>query len=270
MDAFYEWITMINEPDFRIFPAVDLSFGSHMHRQYEIVYITHGEIKVSVNAEKKTIGKGEFCVILSNDVHSYSSERDSQGFVMIFSANVAPDFANCFRQMQPANRFIDTRENKEDFSQYFTAIMDSYLHKENNMILSGHIFILLGKIIDMLQLYKNKSPESDSIQRVLNYLEQNYEKNISLEFVAREIGVSRFHISRLFNNRIGCSFNHYLNCLRISRARRLLATDKNITDISFECGFESTRTFYRAFKEICGITPRQLRTEIMDRVGIRH
>lgn len=262
MHGYYEWPPTVEESDFRIFHTHNICFESHMHMQYEIVFVNHGKLKVVVNGDSKEIGAGELCVMLSNDVHSYYTEIDSHAVIMIFNKSIAPDFSNCFSRMKPVNRFINPGEDAWLIRSCFDAIMKSHCNHDNNMILRGHIFILLGHIIDMLQLYEDRYSENDTIHKVLQYLDQNYDRNISLEYVAKEIGMSRFHISRLFNDRIGCSFNHYLNNLRIDRAKHLLTTDKNITEISFDCGFESTRTFYRAFKEICGVTPRQLRTKI--------
>ena len=72
--------------------------------------------------------------------------------------------------------------------------------------------------------------------------------------------MSKYHISHLFNNKLGISFNTYINTLRINTACDLLEeTDKKTTDISEEIGFGSIRSFNRAFLQIMDMSPLQYR-----------
>lgn len=74
-----------------------------------------------------------------------------------------------------------------------------------------------------------------------------------------EFQISKFIISREFKIIIGQSFVDYLNNIRIQRAQTLLTSNikKNITDIAFECGFDSLPHFTRTFKKHTGLTPTQ-------------
>ena len=59
------------------------------------------------------------------------------------------------------------------------------------------------------------------------------------------------------------SFNQYVNSLRVNLAQNLLrSTKKSVLDICYECGFDSQRTFNRAFKELCGASPSAYRNTI--------
>ena len=65
--------------------------------------------------------------------------------------------------------------------------------------------------------------------------------------------MSPFQLSRLCNQKIGMGFNAYLNFLRITTAKRLLLyTNQSVAQIAKDCGFETVRTFNRAFREITG------------------
>ena len=80
--------------------------------------------------------------------------------------------------------------------------------------------------------------------------------------LAQALNVSPFQLSRVFSERLHMGFNEYLNALRVDYARELLReTDLPITQLAFECGFESQRTFNRAFREQTGQSPRQFRKE---------
>ena len=83
-------------------------------------------------------------------------------------------------------------------------------------------------------------------------------ENLSLDDVSHEFGISKYHISRCFSQKIGCSFTNYLNALRIQNANKmLLTTELPVTDISYQSGFESLSTFYRVFQQFHGITPSE-------------
>ena len=101
------------------------------------------------------------------------------------------------------------------------------------------------------------SPHQDLLYKCLEYIHLNFYESLSLELVARHLGVSSTYVSRLFNNSVGYSFTYYINTLRINYAKYLLQeTTRPITQISFDCGYENVRHFNRVFKEMTGTSPR--------------
>ena len=78
--------------------------------------------------------------------------------------------------------------------------------------------------------------------------------------LAQELWLNRYHLSHLFSEKIGQSFPAYLSRIRLSCACAALAeTDRPITEIAEESGFESQRTFFRVFRQQLGVTPLQYR-----------
>lgn len=83
---------------------------------------------------------------------------------------------------------------------------------------------------------------------------------ISIEQLAKEVGVSRNYFSRMFRQQFGQAPGQYHNMLRIQKARMLLSTtDTNITDIANQLGFDSIHSFSRAFKMKVGLSPMKYR-----------
>lgn len=77
--------------------------------------------------------------------------------------------------------------------------------------------------------------------------------------MAKDLGVSKYVISRVFSSTFHCNFNTYLNEQRLNAAMFWLEnTDHTITDIWLDAGFESQRTFNRVFREKYKVTPRGL------------
>ncbi len=95
------------------------------------------------------------------------------------------------------------------------------------------------------------------LQRALNFIEKNYQKPITLEMVAKEAAMSKFHFSRLFKQHTGMSFKQYLNRKRIKVAKELLLRrGYSITEVGYAVGFNDSSYFSRVFREVEGCSPR--------------
>ena len=93
-------------------------------------------------------------------------------------------------------------------------------------------------------------------QQIAQYVSAHFREPLTLEALARALGVSRFHLSHVFSEKIGQGFSAYLASIRVDCACALLAgTNRSVTEIAAESGFESQRSFFRAFGARCGMTP---------------
>src|SRR5271169_6006965 len=87
------------------------------------------------------------------------------------------------------------------------------------------------------------------INRVIDYLRGNLDRQVKLAELAKVACFSEFHFHRIFGTISGETLNNFTNRLRLEKAARLLRyADQNLTDIAVECGFSSSATFSRAFR----------------------
>jgi AraC family transcriptional regulator len=108
----------------------------------------------------------------------------------------------------------------------------------------------------------NKSNEiyRSRINKVIDYVNNNLNKSISLDELASVAFFSPFHFHRIFVAVTGETVNHFTNRIRNEKAARLLKfSKKTISDISIECGFSSTSTLSRLFKQYFDISPGEYR-----------
>lgn len=106
---------------------------------------------------------------------------------------------------------------------------------------------------------RNMRPE---IKKALEYIEKSYMKNISLQEIADYSNLSRTYFSQLFKQETNENFIDYLNRYRIEKAKLLLQnSDMKIYTVGRECGFDNYRYFSRIFKNICGVSPADYRTD---------
>jgi transcriptional regulator GlxA family with amidase domain len=96
---------------------------------------------------------------------------------------------------------------------------------------------------------------------VIRAFEENIETGVEMLDVARQLGVSRRQIERLFQRYVRMSPKQYLNGLRLERARGLLSeTDMAVSEVAYTCGFNNTNTFSKAFRQKFGVSPGKLST----------
>lgn len=107
---------------------------------------------------------------------------------------------------------------------------------------------------------EHKGSHDNEINAVLNYLEKNYYKKVTLEEVAEYISISPFYLSKQFKKHIGVNFIDYLTDLKIQKAKELLEyTDIPVINIAMELSFNEPNYFTRVFRKIAGMTPSAYR-----------
>lgn len=108
--------------------------------------------------------------------------------------------------------------------------------------------------------YDSTSYNSRRIEKVMEYISQNFTKNITLSDAAKLASMTEISFSRFFKTRTGRTFIDTVNDTRLGQASRLLIdTTQNITEISYKCGFNNISNFNRIFKKKKGCTPKEFR-----------
>lgn len=108
-------------------------------------------------------------------------------------------------------------------------------------------------------LYNNK--EQSRLKVVYKFIETNYQRTISIDEMGKITHLSNAAFCRYFKKMTRLTFTEFLNQYRIEQAKILLKSDKNVTETSIECGFESLSYFNRIFKKVVGINPMQYKKQ---------
>jgi YesN/AraC family two-component response regulator len=99
-----------------------------------------------------------------------------------------------------------------------------------------------------------------NLQKAVIFISNNFMNKITLNNVAKEACMSRYHFSREFKKTLGCTYKDYLNNLRIEKARELLKNSRlSITEAAFSVGYSDLTNFERVFKRIVGCTPKEFK-----------
>ena len=258
----YQLFSDSDAPKFRGSRCVNMTFVPHMHHQYEFVYMLDGEMETTIEDQTRLLHPGDICLSLSNKIHRYYTPNTSLCCMVIFEPEQTASFTNLMKKRDFATPFFHDAEHKEEYDQIATAMLREACQHGCNpdpLVLKGYMTVFLGRI------YQNASfiPRSNStsaLQQVLEYISAHFTEPLSLNTLADSLNFSKYYVSRIFNQQLGYSFCHYLKYLRINHALSLLEKDAlSISDISYECGFESLRSFNRSFQEILETTPTAYR-----------
>lgn len=102
--------------------------------------------------------------------------------------------------------------------------------------------------------------QREIIKKVLDYIENNLETKMDLDSVSKSVGYSKYHLNRLFTEEAGCTIYKYIQLRRLTdAAKKLVETDKQITQIAYDAGYNSQQAFTFAFRQIYECTPQSYR-----------
>jgi AraC-like DNA-binding protein len=268
MSAFYE-----NKNSNVISQGGALEFAAHLHGHIELVYMLEGKTSTIVDGAKATLSAGDVFVTFPNQIHQYQKIDDEKYLLFIISPESLMDINDIFQNYVPESAIVKNAARNEKLLPLLQVAFDvsntDSTYKE--IIIKGYLLAFFGELFPMMNLMPVKTFSMNTIKNILNYCSLNYKNELSLDILANDLHISKYHISHLFNEKLHMSFNKYINGLRISEAcKYLLNEDYSVTDIAFLVGFNCPRTFNRAFFEQVGMTPRDYKKESLKAPGMQN
>lgn len=137
--------------------------------------------------------------------------------------------------------------------------------KESPFHLIGHLYLFFDYLTQSsksIKLVQSSKMSDYYIKEAINFIEQNFQNNISIEEIAAVCGINRSYFGKIFRNSIGRSPQEFLMNYRMVKATELLKlTSLSIAEIGSAVGYENQLHFSRAFKTIYGVSPREWRNQ---------
>ncbi len=178
------------------------------------------------------------------------------------------------------NKFLSA-ENKRSFAFALVSTINRIyqeLHLEENndypgvneLLACGDTDQLLQKIrlvfakLVLNTASRNADLKLDAGRHMMEYIKNNYMKDISLDNMAEDLNISPKYCSALFKKQTGQTFKKVLNEYRIERAKELLRDnpDTKVGALALQVGFSNANTFIQVFKQYTGTTPHQYATQL--------
>lgn len=262
--ALLAWVYLLSEN--QVYHVYD-----HWHLSLEITMGLKGSYRYRINNRLFTVKPGDILLINSGNVHACetSEPQRSDALSIIFPH----EFLKKACENIDFLTFSLDRGTKETYRELKEAMDEMYaifVRREEipnyqlmlNSIVYRIIFLLINYFSDSSYPHCNVLSQRNlqQCERIIRFIDKQYQEPITLELLAQHMGISREHLSRIFKSNMGTTFKHYLTSIRMYYAYiELITTDMPIIDIALEQGFPDARAFIKSFKELYGITPLQYR-----------
>ncbi|WP_211748673.1 helix-turn-helix domain-containing protein [Paenibacillus sp. Marseille-Q4541] len=272
MDYIYESIQMNSDLPINIFLHNAQFVEDHWHDSIELLFVLKGKVDVYIEKKKCTLQEEDVLIINSNEIHSIQSQENNLLLALQIPISfIKMHFADIEQVRFLCKSFLYGREEQEKFNEIRSLLAEMmWVHNKENYSYELKIKSLLFQLIYVL-LWKFRESREDTSSRIgskytarllsiVNYIQDNYMKSLSLIDIAEKEHLSVPYLSSFFQKSMGKSFSQYVNQLRLKHAvRDITYTDHSITQIAMDHGFPSLKSFHKVFKEFYLITPIQYR-----------
>ena len=256
---------------FRVGPICGNPYPAHMHDPVEIAIVRKGYVNMTVNGTSYAMEPNTVMIVFPGMIHSYDSvSEDVEGLFVGFTPDSIGEFRNTLITMWPLVPMVKMSDCPDEVEEAVRKL-EGYSDREGPFpLMLSYIHLLVACLFTRLELTPSTNVNRDNFMyKVLYYIQQHSQENLTLDSVAKEMGVGRSHLSHLFSQKLNINFRRFLNTIRIEKACELLQdSPMSIKEVCYECGFENTRTFHRAFLDEQKMTPGEYRERMRMNVAV--
>ncbi len=256
---------------------------AHWHKEIEISYIESGTGKSVVNNQVTFIEEGDIVLVSKEAIHYMSSETEMNISTIVFDVDLLANPSYDYTQVNFFNPLIDKKfklatiikaENvkHDQILGILQKIVKANEDKEYGYQLEvkGLLFQLFYLLFNSNYITKAEEKSAKSVQKqtsitnVLNFIVENFNKEITTEKLAKIAGYSEFHFIRFFKEQTGRTCKDYVNTIRLEKAANLLEDSSlSITEIAYAVGYNDLSYFIKVFRNKYGIPPHRYRRRKM-------
>ncbi|NAS12526.1 AraC family transcriptional regulator [Poritiphilus flavus] len=261
-------------------PRLNDLFYWHFHPEYEIVFIEGASATRHVGNHISSYKDSDLVLIGSNIPHlnfDHGVKTDYKKDVLHIKPQFRENTVRGVAELQNIEELFERSAHGVAFSgetkrevgmrmQKLHTLSPFDLYLETLAILkilaASESYELLHER-PYVNTYRKK--EQARLRSIYAYIDENYQRKISLEAVAASCNLGKEAFCRYFKRTTGNTFVQVLNQYRISQAKRLLMSGKNVSEACYSSGFESLSYFNRTFKKISGENPSEFRNGFFKR-----
>lgn len=231
----------------------------HINPELEVVLVKEGSITVLLGKNEFQIGENQITVIPPYRIHGFKPSEETDALVYMFPNSMTSDFFLLCKNKEFSQR---TYTLDETTFHYAESTTEKYRDTLGSFYEKSLLYLFLSEFTNG-NSFTQMSFDSSNTSRIIEYIYENVQSEISLKSIASEFSVSETELNESILKYTGCGFKDFLDNMRIGRAINLLHYEGlNITEIAYESGFETPRTFNRTFLKLVGCSPSQYRKRI--------
>lgn len=235
----------------------------HLHRDLEMICIFEGEAVAYADSLRCELHAGDIFLSFPNQIHYYETPEPMSYVGFIFKPDILPEMMELFNMGLPEQPAIRGAVKEERVRSLINALFDTHdreAYPHISDLRRGYLLALCAELLPRMTVTRLPVGDCASLRAIVSFCSRNYSENLSLSLLEEKLHLNKFYISHLISGRLGLRFNDYINSLRVSEACRYLHnSDHGITEIGSLVGFNTPRTFNRAFIKQMGMSPTEYR-----------
>lgn len=269
----------MTEADFEIFFYEDkdvFDVSMHRHDYYEIYFFLEGNLSYQIGKNRYPLQYGDVCLIPPGVFHRPHFVDGTQAYRRIVLW-ISPEYLRRLATLQPEILYCyeySDKINCHHFSCDFSSAQILFgklieIIEEHQRLSAFHQPMLDCCITSMLLsvnriVYQREQPAVNIRQTFLfsnlcDYINSHLEEDLSLDKLAREFYVSKYHISHVFKEHMGLSVHQYLIKKRLDASKNAILSGMALHEVASAYGFQDYTNFFRAFKREFGMSPKEFK-----------
>ncbi len=264
------------QPDFEVVHKWDTVLKEvevHHHDFYEVNFLVSGDVTYVVESRVYHVKPGQMLIINPRELHQVYIKPDAAPYerYMLWVApsllqglsSLQTDLCRCFDMTRPHydNLLHVPAEQRRIIPALFEALVEAQAKVtygsdllQRNLL--TELMIHVNRLADLPSDNSADSKDNTMVARVIDYINEHYQESLSLDQLAEQFFVSKYHLSHEFTRQMGTGIYQYIQKKRLLIARQLILGGQKPTEVFAPCGFGDYAAFFRAFKKIYGISPR--------------
>lgn len=265
--------------DFEIYYYNDQNLSKvdlHTHDYYEFYFFLEGDISIQLGEKTFPITHGDILLVPPKVPHRpiiHSQEIPYRRLVFWISQEycnhllqLSPDYLYLMRYVQTSKNYI-FHNDKIAFHTVQARILrlleeiqgKRFARNTQISLCVNDLILCLNRLVYERNNTDTQKEELDLYQQITLYIEDHLDEDLSLETLAKEFHVSKYHIAHVFKEKLGISIHQYITQKRLALCREAILEKTSITEAYQAFGFGDYSSFYRAFKKEYGISPKDYR-----------
>lgn len=263
--------------DFEIFYYDDTNLSnvkSHSHNYYEFYFFLQGKISMQIADRSFPLKSGDVLLIppgISHHLINQDEKTPYRRFIFWVSReyfealkNISDDFSYIIDQAVEQKNYLyhnGMGNFNELHSKCYRLLEETHTDrfgKDSILALCVNDLMLHLNRMAYENLHPVKQKENQSLYiNLMQYIEEHLEEDLSLDSLADEFYVSKYHIAHIFKENLGMSIHQYITKKRLDMCRNALLSGTNISKSFQTYGFKDYSSFFRAFKKEYGLSPKE-------------
>ncbi len=243
-------------------------YEAHFHDFEELIIITQGSLEHFIDFKKEVLEAPVACYVSMGKMHKLIPEKDLRGWVINYKTAFIPDSKLSFYSNFSTSTNIPL-SGGTCLNQFITLCQ--IINTEYNREVVDHLTIqhLLGGLVAMIDAERKRRSPADNVttasqvitfNNFLKILEENYHRNEGVAFYANKLNMSGRNLNIVCQNNFRKSVSEIIETRKLVEAKRmLLYTDKTVSEIGYDLGYNEKSYFTRVFHTKMEVTPSRFR-----------